>query len=321
MAERIGVIGAGAFGTALAVAQAAAGREVALWLRDPAAAAEMAEGRENRARLPGVRLPPGVVPTADIANAAREIVLLAVPTQRLREVLQAQAERLAGCTLVACCKGVELGTGLLPTEVIADVLPGARVAVLTGPSFAADIARGKPTALTLAATAPGAEALQEALSTRSLRLYLTGDLTGAQMGGALKNVIAIAAGVSIGAGLGESARAALMTRGFAEMTRHAEARGADSETLHGLSGLGDLVLTCTSEKSRNYRHGLALGAGRPPEAGATVEGVATARALAAAAPADALPVTAMVAALVDGKVTLADAVELLLSRPLKRERE
>jgi glycerol-3-phosphate dehydrogenase (NAD(P)+) len=317
----IGVIGAGAFGTALAVAHAAAGRAVALWARDPAAAAAMDAARENRARLPGVTLPEGVAPTADVARAAARIVLLAVPTQSLRGVLEAHASHLAGRTLVACSKGIELGTGRLASEVIAEVLPGARAAVLTGPSFAADIAAGKPTALTLAAAGPDAEALQEALSTRSLRLYLSDDLVGAQLGGALKNVVAIAAGVAIGAGLGESARAALMTRGFAEMTRHAEAQGAQSETLHGLSGLGDLVLTCTSEKSRNYRHGLALGSGTPPPAGGTVEGVATARALAAAVPADAIPVTAMVAALLGGRVTLAEAVDLLLSRPLKRERE
>jgi glycerol-3-phosphate dehydrogenase (NAD(P)+) len=225
MADRIGVIGAGAFGTALAVAQAAAGREVTLWARDPGAVAAMEATRENAGRLPGVTLPDGVVPTADFARAAAAIVLLAVPTQSLRGLLEAQAPLLADRVLVACCKGVELGTGLLPSEVIADVLPGARAAVLTGPSFAADIAEGKPTALTLAASGPGAEDLQEALSTRSLRLYLTDDLIGAQLGAALKNVIAIAAGVTVGAGLGESARAALMTRGFAEMTRHAEARG------------------------------------------------------------------------------------------------
>ncbi len=320
MADRIGVIGAGAFGTALAVAQAAPAREIVLWARDRAAAAAMAERRENAARLPGVALPAGVVPTAEFDAALADVLLLAVPTQSLRGLLAAHADALRGRMLVACCKGVELGTGRLPSEVIAEVVPEARAAVLTGPSFAADIALGKPTALTLAMSGPGGEALQAALSTRSLRLYLSDDLIGAQLGGALKNVVAIAAGITMGAGLGESARAALMTRGFAEMTRFAEGRGAESETLHGLSGLGDLVLTCTSEKSRNYRHGLALGAGRPPEEGKTVEGVATARALAAAASADMLPVTAMVAALLDGRVTLAEAVELLLSRPLKRER-
>lgn len=322
MTGRIGVIGAGAFGTALAVVYAAAGREVVLWARDPAAAARMATTRENAARLPGVTLPAGVTPTADFARAASsDIVLLAVPMQSLRGVIEAHAGLLRDRALVACCKGVELGTGLLPAAVIAAILPEAPVAVLTGPSFAEDIAAGKPTALTLAVSGARAEALQEALSTRSLRLYLTDDLTGAQLGGALKNAVAIAAGVAIGAGLGESARAALMTRGFAEMMRHAETRGARSETLHGLSGLGDLVLTCTSEKSRNYRLGLALGAGRPPPAGATVEGVATARALAAAVPAGMIPLTAMVAALLDGRVTLAEAVELLLSRPLRRERD
>jgi glycerol-3-phosphate dehydrogenase (NAD(P)+) len=319
MAERIGVIGAGAFGTALAVAQAAAGRKVALWARDAAAVAAMVAAGENAVRLPGVALPPAVQPTDTFDRVEAEVLLIAVPTQSLRKLLETHASLLDGRVLVACCKGVELGTGRLPAEVIAEVVPGAQAAVLTGPSFAADIAVGKPTALTLAATGPGAEVLQERLATRSLRLYLTHDLTGAQLGGALKNVIAIAAGLTVGAGLGESARAALMTRGFAEMMRYAEARGAESETLHGLSGLGDLVLTCTSEKSRNYRYGLAIGAGRMPEAG-TVEGVATARALAAAVPEAVLPITAMVAALLDGRVTLEEAVDLLLSRPLKRER-
>ena len=321
MADRIGVIGAGAFGTALAVAQAAAGREVVLWARDAAAAEAMVRRRENAARLPGVALPVGVVPTAAFDRIDAEVLLLAVPTQSLRGMLEAQAAALAGRRLVACCKGVELGTGRLPSEVIADVVPTARAAVLTGPSFAADIAAGKPTALTLAATGPGAAPLQEALSTRSLRLYLSEDLTGAQLGGALKNAIAIAAGVTIGAGLGESARAALMTRGFAEMLRFAESRGATAETLHGLSGLGDLILTCTSEKSRNYRHGLAIGSGAQPDAGTTVEGVATAQALAASVPADTVPVTAMVAALLAGRIGLDAAIEALLSRPLKRERD
>lgn len=319
-AERIGVIGAGAFGTALAIAQAAAGREVVLWARDPAQVAAMAQTRENRLRLPGVALPPALKVSASFDEAAvAGVVLLAVPTQTMRGVLAAHAGALAGRMLVACSKGVERGTGLLPTQIMAELVPGAQTAVLTGPSFAVDVAQGKPTALTLATTAPGAEALQAILSTRALRLYLSDDVLGAQLGGALKNVIAIAAGITMGSGLGESARAALMTRGFAEIARLAEARGAQPATLWGLSGFGDLVLTCTSEKSRNYRHGLAMGAGRAPDSSQTVEGVMTAHAMAESAEHAALPVSCMVSALLNGAVTLSEAIDLLLSRPLKRE--
>jgi len=317
----IGILGAGAFGTALAIALAQAGRQVTLWARDPAQAAAMAATRENAGRLPGAVLPAGVVPTPEISAALRApVVLLAVPTQTLRALAAEQAPLLAGRVLVACCKGVELGTGLLPTQVLEDVIPGARTAVLTGPSFAADIARGKPTALTLAMAGPGGEDLQALLATHNLRLYLAHDMLGAQLGGALKNVIAIAAGLVLGAGLGESARAALMTRGFAEIARLAQARGGQAETLAGLSGFGDLVLTCTSEKSRNFRYGLALGRGAVPEAGQTVEGVATAHAVAAGAGADLMPVTSMVSALLQGKVGLDEAKDLLLSRPLRHER-
>jgi len=317
----IGILGGGAFGTALAIALAQGGRRVALWVRDPVQAAAMAALRENAGRLPGAILPEGVQPGADIAEAARApVVLLSVPTQTLRGVLQAHAEALAGRRLVVCCKGVELGSGLLPTQVVDEVIPGAPTAVLTGPSFAADIARGKPTALTLACGDAGDEALQAALASHNLRLYLSHDMLGAQLGGALKNVIAIAAGIVLGAGLGESARAALMTRGFAEITRLAQARGAEAETLWGLSGFGDLVLTCTSEKSRNFRYGLAIGAGELPDATATVEGVMTAHAIAADADSNQLPVTCMVSALLLGKVGLAEARDLLLSRPLRHER-
>ena len=321
-AERIGVIGAGAFGTALAISQARAGREVVLWARNPDHAAAIARARENRARLPGVTLPASISPTSDFtAVASAPVLLLAVPTQTLRGVLAPQGAMLEGRMLVACSKGVEMGTGLLPDGIIGACVPGAQTAVLTGPGFAADIAQDKPTALTLATTAPGAEALQAALSTRNLRLYLSDDPTGAQLGGALKNVIAIAAGITMGAGLGESARAALMTRGFAEITRFAESRNAQTATLLGLSGFGDLVLTCTSEKSRNYRHGLTIGAGAAPDRGQTVEGVMTAHAMAAVSTPDTLPVTSMVSALLNGKVTLSDAIDLLLTRPLKRERD
>lgn len=317
----IGIIGAGAFGTALGVAIARADRDVWLWSRNADQAQQMQEQRRNPWRLPMADFPDELHVTARMQDLSdTPTILLAVPTQQLRAVLEAHRADLAGAKLVACCKGVELGTGLLPTEVVADVIPRAQVGVLTGPSFAEDIALRKPTALTLASGGTHQEALQRDLSTPNLRIYLTDDVIGAQLGGALKNVIAIAAGITIGAGLGESARAALMTRGFAEINRLAQARGAHAETLLGLSGFGDLVLTCTSGKSRNYRYGMAIGAGQVPDASITVEGVMTAHAVAAGADPDLMPVVCMVSALLNGKVGLAEAQDLLLSRPLRQER-
>ena len=221
-------------------------------------------------------LPKSVSVTADLRDlAGAQAVLLALPMQALAEFLAGAV--LPPVPLVACCKGIDLTTLRGPVAVIAAARPGNPVAILTGPSFAADIARGLPTALTLAGDE--AEALQHLLSTPALRLYRTDDVIGAELGGALKNVIAIAAGVVIGAGLGSSARAALMTRGYAEMLRLALSLGARAETLAGLSGLGDLVLTCTSTQSRNFRFGIALGAGTEFDPALTVEGVATARAV------------------------------------------
>lgn len=311
----IAIAGAGAFGTALASVQAAAGRRVVLWGRSASGMAAIARSRENP-RLPGVQLSERIEPTSDPALLVQaEAVLIAVPTQGLRGFLGAVA--LPPVPLVLLCKGMERGSGLLPSEVLADALPGREAAVLTGPGFADEIAAGKPTALTVAA-ARGVDALQRLLATSTLRPYSTDDLIGAQIGGAMKNVIAIACGVTIGAGLGESARAAVLTRGFAEMQRFAATRGARAETLSGLSGLGDLALTATSERSRNYAFGLALGAGRPPRQGVTVEGVASAQAFAGLPGLD-LPITATVAALVEGALPVRDAVTSLLSRPLKPE--
>lgn len=315
----IGVIGAGAFGTALAVALGREEREVCLWARDRSDVATIASTRENTKRLPGVSLPRSVSVTAEIDDLlTAEVVLLSLPMQSLSAFL-AQTPQLNGKTLVACCKGIDLATLQGPSAVIRAACPDSAVAVLTGPSFAADIARGLPTALTLA-VADG-EALQHLLSTPSLRLYRTDDVIGAELGGALKNVVAIAAGVAIGAGLGDSARAALMTRGYSEMKRLALALGARSETLSGLSGLGDLVLTCTSAQSRNFRYGQALGAGLSFDPTVTVEGAATAKAVSDMAEKLQLdlPITTMVAALVAQKITLPQAVSALLSRPLKQE--
>lgn len=319
----IGIAGGGAFGTALGVALAGAGREVRLWARDPAQVAEMAGNRENRRHLPGHALPDGLSPVAEIAAlSGAEAILLAVPMQALRQLATAEAGVLAPHRLVACCKGVELGTTLGPAELLAEVLPGATVAILTGPSFAHDIARGLPTALTLASADEAAgEDLQALISTPALRLYRTADIVGAELGGALKNVIAIACGAAMGAGLGESARAALMTRGFAEMNRMAVALGADPATLAGLSGFGDLALTCTSEGSRNYRRGLALGRGDAFDPAVTVEGAATARAVAqrAARLGVEMPITEAVVSLLEGRLDVAQAMHMLLSRPLRAE--
>ena len=231
----IGIVGAGAFGTALAVALGREGRPVTLWARDAAHVAEMARTRTNAARLPGVEFPEAIAVTSEIEHLkGAEAVLLSLPMQALRGFLH-ENPALNGQSLVACCKGVDLLTLNGPTALIAAACPQSVTAILTGPSFAADIARGLPTALTLA-SATG-EALQHLLSTPTLRIYRTTDVIGAELGGALKNVIAIAAGVVMGAGLGDSARAALMTRGYAEMVRLAQALGARAETLAGLSGL------------------------------------------------------------------------------------
>jgi glycerol-3-phosphate dehydrogenase (NAD(P)+) len=315
----IGVVGAGAFGTALAVALGREGREVRLWARDRAQVAAMVQAGANDARLPGVQLPKTVTVTAEIADlSGADAVLLSLPMQALRGFL-AQNQSLNGLPLVACCKGIDLISLKGPTALIEAACPASAFAILTGPSFAADIARGLPTALTLA-SADG-EALQHLLSTPSLRLYRTSDVIGAELGGALKNVIAIAAGIVMGAGLGDSARAALMTRGYAEMTRLAMALGARAETLAGLSGFGDLVLTCTSAQSRNFRYGQALGAGQSFDSTITVEGAATAKAVSNIAKNMQIdmPITTMIAAVIDQDITLSQAISALLSRPLKQE--
>lgn len=318
----IRVLGSGAFGTALAISLARTG-PVTLWARDADQAAAMTASRENTARLRGFPLPDAVRIASEIEDLPEDVpCLLAVPTQSLRALVTDHADRLSRAPLVACCKGIEVKTGLSPSSVIADVIPAARVAVLTGPSFAADIARGLPTALTLACAdkALGHD-LQQRLSTGSLRLYRTTDVTGAELGGALKNVMAIACGAAIGAGLGESARAALMTRGFAEMQRLALALGAAPETLSGLSGFGDLVLTCCSDQSRNTRFGLSLGRGETFDPGVTVEGAATARAALAVAEKNDIdtPIIRAVTALCTGKLHVAEAMDMLLKRPLKEE--
>lgn len=318
----IGVVGAGAFGSALAVAQAAEGRSVRLWGRD-ATAMEAAERSGTLPRLEGVTLPEGLVPTADLGSLeGAEAILLAVPAQATEDFLARHARELPPeAALVLCAKGIDARGLRLQTGIAGALAPGRQLAALTGPGFAGEIARGLPTALTLACADPGAgRALQEGLATRRLRLYLTDDVTGAELGGALKNVVAIACGMVAGAGLGASARAALMTRGFAEMSRLAVAMGARAETLAGLSGLGDLSLTCNSTQSRNFTLGQALGAGEARPEG-TVEGVATARAACqlGARHGVELPIAGAVADVLEGALTLGGAMEALMARPLREE--
>jgi glycerol-3-phosphate dehydrogenase (NAD(P)+) len=319
---KIGIAGGGAFGTALGVALALDGNDIQLWARSAEAVVEMQKTRKNP-KLPGVDLPQSIALSADLEPLfSCDTVLLAIPAQTLPEFLNTHGSQLAGKILVACCKGIDLTRMTGPASTIRDLVPEAMPAMLTGPSFAADIARGLPTALTLACADDELGAmLQTALSTTSLRIYRTTDMIGAELGGALKNVMAIASGVAIGAKLGESARAALITRGFPEMQRLALALGAQPDTLSGLSGFGDLVLTCTSDQSRNYRYGLALGTGSEFDQNTTVEGAATARAvrkLAQELDID-MPICTVVADLTEGKTDVATALNTLLSRPLKEE--
>ena len=317
----ITVCGAGAFGTALAVSLAKTA-PVTLWARDAAHAAEMHATRQNARRLAGIDLHDAITVTSGPLPAGSAPCLLAVPMQKLGGFLESFGDALGHRPLVACCKGVDLATGLGPTGLIARACPTSTAAILTGPSFARDIALGLPTALTLAcADEETGKALQAALTTPNLRLYRTTDTIGTELGGALKNVIAIACGAVMGAGLGESARAALMTRGFAEMNRLARALGAQPGTLAGLSGFGDLALTCTSDQSRNYRFGLSIGQGTDFDPSVTVEGAATARAVLARATAMKIdmPITHAVTALVNGELRVDQAMDMLLSRPLKEE--
>ena len=320
--SRITIAGAGAFGSALAIALARRLENVSLWARDETAARQMQSTRMNPRYLGQARFPDGLHVTSKpdaIENA--ETLLLAVPTQKLRGFLRTHRAILNGTTCVLCCKGIEKETGCLPSQIVADLLPASPVAVLTGPGFATEIAQALPTALTLAAEGDVGAGLQAQLSTDTLRLYLSTDPTGAQLGGALKNVVAIACGIAIGAGLGESARAALMTRGYAEMGRLAVRMGARPETLAGLSGLGDLALTCSSLLSRNYSLGHSLGQGGQKSEGTTFEGVATARAtvsLAKKYDVD-MPIVGIVSAVLEGSLTIEQATKALLSRPLKPE--
>jgi glycerol-3-phosphate dehydrogenase (NAD(P)+) len=319
----VSVIGAGAWGTALATVAARAGRDVTLYARDPAHASRIESARENP-RRPGITLAANIKVTNDLALAARaDIMLIATPAQHLRGAANALAPHLRErAPVIACAKGIEHGTHEFMTEVIAQAAPKATPAILSGPSFADDVARGLPTAVTLAARDETlAGALVQALGSPTFRPYHTSDVRGVEIGGAAKNVLAIAAGIVVGKQLGASALAALTTRGFSELARLGRACGARSETMMGLSGLGDLILTCSGPQSRNFALGLALGRGEPRPSGKLAEGEFTAPVLielAASKNVD-MPVSTAVAAILSGAVTIDAAIESLLTRPFKAE--
>lgn len=322
---RIAVIGGGAWGTALAQVAARGGQLVTLWAREPEVVESVNAAHENRQFLAGVPLSDSIRATGDLAELADHDALLVVaPAQHVRAVLSAAP--IDGTPLVLCAKGIEAGTRLLVGEVAQQVAPGAPIAVLSGPTFAHEVAAGKPTAVTLACEDEGLRArLADRLAGPAFRTYGSADVIGAEIGGAVKNVLAIACGVVEGAGLGLNARAALIARGFAEMTRFGLARGGQAETLTGLSGLGDLVLTCSSTNSRNFSLGVGLGQGRSAagllaDRKTVAEGAHTAPVLREAAREAGvdMPVTEAVNALLEGAPVQA-VVEALLSRPLREE--
>jgi len=325
---RIGVLGAGAWGTALAVTAQAAGRDVVIWAREEAVASALSAGRGNPVYLSSISLPVLRATTAVSDLADCDAILAVVPAQFARAMFEALSAHLdAPIPIVLCAKGIERGSLKLMTEIVAEVLPHHPIAVLSGPSFAADVARDMPTAVTLACADPGlGESLMQAIGRPTFRPYLSDDLIGAEVGGAVKNVLAIACGISEGLGLGRSAHAALIARGFAEMTRLAVALGGRAETVAGLSGLGDLVLTCSSVQSRNMSFGKALGEGQSAASilakrDAVTEGVATAPALLALASKHDvdMPICAAVDAVLQEQQDVQQAMQALLARPFKEE--
>jgi glycerol-3-phosphate dehydrogenase (NAD(P)+) len=323
--QRIAIVGAGAWGSALATVLARAGRTVTLCARD-CAAAEFLRSRRQSPRLPAVRIDePIAIDSIDGDLARQEAILVTVPAQHMRAAVRAVAPSLAaGVPVIACAKGIERGTRQFMTEVIAASARGVLPGILSGPSFAAEVARGLPAAVTLAmADESTAAALARALGSPTLRPYHSSDMRGVEIGGAAKNVLAIAAGIVAGRGLGASAAAALVTRGFAELFRFGQAFGARPETLTGLSGLGDLILTCSSAQSRNYSFGIAVGKGHSPrEAGAQLaEGIFTAPVLVAMANEKGveMPIASAVVDILDGRISVDAAAEQLLTRPFRAE--
>ena len=327
--EHIGIVGGGAWGTALAAAVTRAGRTVTLWAREEEVMASINDAQENKRFLPGVTLDPATSATTDpAALGAADLVLLATPAQHLRAVATEFADVLnRAAPVVICAKGIERESGALMSEVAREVMGDRPLAILSGPTFAHEVARGLPSAVTLACTDNAlGEAVAAALGSATFRPYISDDVTGAEIGGAMKNVMAIAAGIAIGRGLGENARAAIMTRGFAEMVRLARAKGARLETLAGLSGLGDLVLTCSSTQSRNFSLGQALGEGELLHSilgarDSVAEGVASAPAVVALG--EKLKVDMPIAGAVDDVLhkgtDIGDTITALLARPFRPE--
>lgn len=327
MSERakIAVLGGGAWGSALSAMAATGHHDTWLYARDAETVDHINNQRRNPAYLGEIELPQGVRASTDakavLVNA--DAVLVVIPAQTMRKGLIALSAFIPqSAPVILCAKGIERETGRLMSEVVADVLPDHRIAALSGPSFATDVARGLPTAVTIACEdAAIADQLAATLSGPAFRCYSTTDLKGVEIGGALKNVLALAAGAAIGRGYGASAQAALVTRGFAELRRVAQAMGARPETIMGLSGLGDLMLTCSSSQSRNYSYGLALGRGEDLTNRPLAEGVATAPIAAELCKKHQVtaPIITAVAALLAGKTTIDEAVTALLNRPLKTE--
>lgn len=323
----IAVLGGGAWGTALAVAAHRAGNRVRLWARDAKTVEALNQGQGNPRYLPGITIADRIEATPHLAHAveAASFVLVVTPAQSLRQVLrQMDGAVSTDIPLVLCAKGIERDTGMLLSAIAGEILPRNPVAVLSGPSFATDVARGLPTAVVVAARDESLAAeLAQALSSPRFRCYSTDDLVGVEIGGALKNVFAIAAGAVAGAELGASAQAAMVTRGFVELRRIARSFGARPETLMGLSGLGDMMLTCGSSQSRNFAYGVAVGRGTPRDHLPLAEGVATASIAAEIARERGVdaPIITAVDMLLNGGLTVQDAVLALMTRPLRSEDE
>ncbi len=327
---QIGIIGAGAWGTALAqlIRSEDENREVLIWAREPDVAEDINVRHQNGMYLPDIDLDPGLRATESLTKTAdSDILLVVTPAQHVRKTLETlKADAASGRPVVICAKGIELETGKLMTEVAEEIMPGAPVAILTGPTFAAEIAKGLPAAATLAVRDKdiGQEIIED-ISARTFRVYPSEDQLGAQIGGAVKNVIAIACGIAYGKKMGDSARAALITRGLAEMARLGSTIGAKKETLMGMCGIGDLMLTCSSMQSRNFSLGVALGEGRAlqdilDERKSITEGVMTARALMTMAKNNAveMPISGVVNKVLLGELGVNEAISALLDRPLTR---